>query len=187
MKSASIVAIATTLAFKSASGAAPASSRPTVTHEPTIRSSLPTRPAGSSGAASASASRGPARTASHGRAPWAAQPSASAHPGGTSSGATHERTSALAAATVIAATLPTTDSGATSAQPRPPNPSSHPGIPAAGSAMQSACAASSSEVSSLRYTRGQPGTAPAGRGCQVLRPIYASTSPRCASNVGSDA
>ena len=44
MNTASIVAIATTPTFRSVSGAAPASSRPTVTHEPTIRASLLSRP-----------------------------------------------------------------------------------------------------------------------------------------------
>ena len=152
MKTASIVAIAKTPAFRSASGDAPASSRPAVTHEPTISASLPTWPSGSSGATSAAARIGTTRTAIHGRAPCAAQPSAIAQPGGTSTRASHVSTSALAAAREIAATVAMTDSGATSDQPRPPNRDSSAGSPAAGSATQRAWAASSTAVSGSKYT-----------------------------------
>ena len=53
----------------------------------------------------------------------------------------------------IATTLSTTDTGATSAQPRPPNRSRNAGTPAAGSATQSACAASSTNVSRSNHMR----------------------------------
>ena len=161
MNTASITAIATTPAFRKRSGVPPASSLPTVTHDPTISSSLATRPSGSSGAARAAARSGRTATASQGRAPCAAQPSASAHPIGTSIRAIQVRTSALAVAAPIARTLTTTDSGATSAQPRPVRRSRNAGIPAAGNATQSACAASSTNVSSSKYIR----TA----GCQTHR------------------
>src|SRR5215211_4538591 len=182
MNTASMVAIATTPILRRRSGAAPASSRPRVTHEPTIMSSLAACPSESSGSANAAASRGTVRSANQGRAPCAAQPSASAHPGGTSSSAIQVRTSALAVARVIAATLPTTDSGATAAQPRPPSRhASAAGIPAAGSAMQSACAASSSAVSGSKNTGAQPGRRGPAR---VPGPLRLASSSSLATSSG---
>ena len=109
-----------------------------------ISASLATRPAGSSGAATATASRTTARTASQGRAPCIAQPNARALPIGIRMNAIQVMTSALADASVIATTVATIASGPTSAQPAPRSRSSTAGAPAAGSATHSDCAASSS-------------------------------------------
>ena len=127
MKTESTTVIATTPTLRTESGVAPASSRPTVTHEPTISASLAARPSGPSGDSNATRAAARRRTASHGRAPCIAQPSASAHPGGTSTRAIHVSTSALPAVALIAMTVTTTDAGATTAQPRPPSRSSHGG------------------------------------------------------------
>src|SRR5215218_2522437 len=151
MSTASIAAIATTPAFRNRSGAPPESSLPAVTHDPTISSSLDTRPDGSSGAARAAARSGTTARTSQGRAPCAAQPSASAHPSGTSTRAIQVRTAALAEETPIAAMVSTSDRGATSDQPRPCSRSRNPGIPTEGSATQSACARSSTSLSESKY------------------------------------
>ena len=159
MNTASMTVIATTPSFRKRSGVAPASSLPSVTHEPMISSSRATRPDGSSGAAIATASSGTTPIAIHGRAPWAAQPSASAHPGGTSSSAIQVITSALVLTAAIATTLTTTDTGPMSAQPRPLSRSRNAGRPAAGRPTQTACAASSTKVSGFEV-HAAPGRAP---------------------------
>src|SRR6185436_416230 len=111
----SVAAIATTPALRSSSGAAAASSRPTVTAEPRISTVVAAWPAYVSGIAHASARSGAASGASHGRAPRAAQPRASAQPTGTSTRATHVRTSAVVGIRTIANTTTAMLSGRISA------------------------------------------------------------------------
>src|SRR3954452_15292780 len=149
---ASLTAIASTPSFSSRSGAAPASSRPTVMAEPAIRTVSATWPARVSGAAHVSASSGAASTASHGRAPRAAHPSASAQPGGTSSSATHVSTSAVVGTSAIATTTTAMFSGRTSAHAPVRYRFVHAGSPAAGSATHAHWATVSATLSQENHT-----------------------------------
>ena len=147
-----MTAIATMPSLSSVSGAAPASSRPSVTHEPTISTIVASWPTRVSWSAHASASSGTASGASHQRAPCIAQPSASAQPGGISSSATHVSTSAVCGTRSIATITTTIDSGRTSAHAPPRKRCSARGTPAAGSATQAACAAVRTRLSAPNHT-----------------------------------